>query len=221
LLGVFLLIAAAHLLPDGRAYADTMPRRVLILSAYNYTFPSATRVIDGIEERLNELGQQKFAIDAEFLDLVRVTDPEHALRTAAFVREKYAQRPPDVVIVVGGTALQFIMQHRDIVAPQIPIVFAGVAPTTFSTLHPPSNVTGVLFELDLEKTLNLAEALQPTRVGCSSSPETPQSRTRIGRRRPAKPLNNTNDNSRRPICSGFHSTRSFPRYRKSLATRLS
>lgn len=161
LLGVLLLIAVAFVLPSAPAGAQEQSRRVLILSAFNYTFPAATRVIDGIEKQLTERGEQKFAIDAEFLDLVRGRDPDHELRTATFVREKYARKQPDVVIVVGGNALQFIMKYRDIVPPQIPVVFAGVSPETYSAVRPPSNITGVLFKLNLEGTLELAEQLQP------------------------------------------------------------
>lgn len=162
LASVFLLIAVALSLPGIHSRADDAPRRILILSAYNYTFPAATQVIDGIESRLRERSSQKLAIDAEFLDLVRVADNAHEVRTATFLREKYAARPPDVLVVVGGTALQFIMNYRDVVAPQIPVVFAGVSQATYSALHPPANVTGVLVGLDFEKTLHLAELLQPT-----------------------------------------------------------
>ncbi|WP_144037991.1 hypothetical protein [Bradyrhizobium japonicum] len=123
--------------------ADNAERRILILSAFNYTLPAASQAINGIEARLREAGGQEFAIDAEFLDLFRVTDPAHEMRMAAFVREKYAARPPRAVIVLGSAALQFIMKHPDIVAPQIPVVFAGVSPATYANLRPPSNVTGV------------------------------------------------------------------------------
>jgi ABC-type uncharacterized transport system substrate-binding protein len=160
-LAALLLFAVALLSSEGQARADDAPRRVLILSAYNYTFPAATQAIDGIQKRLSERSRQHIAIDAEFLDLVRVADPDHELRTAAFVREKYARKPPDAVIVVGSPALQFIMNYRDVLAPQIPVVFAGVASGTYSALGPPPNMTGIFFELDLEKTLNLAERLQP------------------------------------------------------------
>lgn len=80
---------------------------------------------------------------------------------ANFVREKYAKKPPDIVIAVGPTSLQFIIKYRDIIAAQIPVVFAGVRPTSYSALNPPSNITGIFFRLDLTKTLDLAEHLQP------------------------------------------------------------
>lgn len=134
---------------------------MLILSGFNYTFPASTQVIDGIKKRLTEHSPQRFVIDAEFLDLVRVADSDHELRTATFVREKYARTPPDIVIAVGSNVLQFIMKYRDVVAPHIPVVFAGVAPATFAALQLPPRTTGILFELDLKGTLDLAAQLQP------------------------------------------------------------
>ena len=118
--GILLAIAIAFGW-SGKAHAEQPPRRVLILSGFNYTFPAATQAINGIEKRLSEGSQQKFVIDAEFLDLVRVADPGHETRTATFVREKYASKPPDVVIAVGTAALQFIQKHRDIISPEIPL----------------------------------------------------------------------------------------------------
>jgi PAS domain S-box-containing protein len=159
--GVLLLIASALFFATAQSYAKDQPRRVLILSAYNYTLPSATQIIDGIQERLTKLGQRKFVIDAEFLDLVRAKDPDHEFRTASFVREKYAKKPPDIVVAVGPTSLQFIMKYRDIIGSRIPVVFAGVRPTSYFALDSPSNITGVFFKLDLTKTLDLAEHLQP------------------------------------------------------------
>jgi signal transduction histidine kinase len=159
--GVFLLIILAILLPSGATRASGATRHVLILSGYNYTFPAATKVMDGIQKRLRERAPLEIVIDAEFLDLVRVTDPGHALRTANFVREKYAGDPPDAVVVVGGVTLHFVMQYRDIIAPTTPILFAGVAPASYAAERPPPEITGIITKLDLEKTIELAERLQP------------------------------------------------------------
>jgi signal transduction histidine kinase len=161
LCGVLLLIAFIFSAFVTGARALDKPRRVLILSAYNYTFPAATQVIDGVQTRLRERAPTQIAIDAEFLDLVRVADPAHELNTATFLQEKYARTPPDVVIVVGTAALQFIMKYRDAVAQQIPIVFAGVSWASYASVRPPPDVTGTIVELNLEKTLDLAEQLQP------------------------------------------------------------
>ena len=53
------------------------PRRVLMLHAFNYTFPATTQVAEAARKRLLERSSQKIEIDADFLDLARITDPEH------------------------------------------------------------------------------------------------------------------------------------------------
>lgn len=159
-LGVLLTVAIAFCW-SGKADAGPAQSRVLILSGFNYTFPAATQVINGIEKRLNASGPQKFVIDAEFLDLVRVSDPDHEKRTATFVKEKYAGKRPDVVIAVGSTVLQFIRKYPDVLPPDIPLVFAGISPETYSSPQTPSNTTGIFYKLSLRPTLDLAEQLQP------------------------------------------------------------
>jgi PAS domain S-box-containing protein len=159
-LGALLAIAIVSCW-TGKARAEPTQSRVLILSGFNYTFPAATQVINGIEKRLNASGPQKFVIDAEFLDLVRVSDPDHETRTATFVKEKYAGKRPDVVIAVGSTVLQFIRKYPDVLSPDIPLVFAGISPETYSSPQPPANTTGVFYKLSLGPTLELAERLQP------------------------------------------------------------
>ena len=159
--GLVLLIILVVSLLSTESRASDAPRRVLILSGYNYTFPAATLVMDGVQKRLRERASKNVTIDAEFLDLVRVTDTEHELRTANFIREKYASTPPDAVIVLGGVTLHFIMKYRDVVAPEIPVLFAGVSPASYSSARPPPDITGIIIELNLDQTLNLAERLQP------------------------------------------------------------
>src|SRR5215468_9220961 len=84
--------------PISSASGQEAPRRVLMLHAFNYTFPATTMVAEAARKRLLERSPQKIEIDADFLDLARVTDPGHEARTAAFLRDKYAQSPPDVVM---------------------------------------------------------------------------------------------------------------------------
>ena len=99
--------------------AQEAPRRVLMLHAFNYTFPATTQIGEAARKRLLERSPQKIEIDADFLDLARVTDPGHEQRTADFLREKYARTPPDVVMTLGSAALPFIVKHRDAIAPKV------------------------------------------------------------------------------------------------------
>jgi PAS domain S-box-containing protein len=137
------------------------PRRVLMLHAFNYTFPATTLIADGARKRLLERSPQPLEIDADFLDLARNTDAEYEFRMAMFLRTKYEKRPPDVVITLGSVALPFIVRHRDDFAPNAPVVFTSVSPQNYGALRLPPNITGIISEFDLDKTLALAERLQP------------------------------------------------------------
>jgi PAS domain S-box-containing protein len=137
------------------------PKRVLMLHAFNYTFPATSVLADAARKRLLEHSPQSVEIDAEFLDLARNTDPAHEIRAATFIRDKYGQRPPDLVMTLGSAALPFILRHRDTLFPNTPVVFTSISPQTYAALRPPPDVTGIVTEFDLPKTLSLAERLQP------------------------------------------------------------
>ena len=135
------------------------PRRVLMLHAFNYSFPATSVIAEAARKQLVEYSKS-IEIDAEFLDLARNTDEAHALRAASFIRDKYGRHPPDLVITLGSAALPFVVKHRDLL-PNVPIVFTSISPQTYAALRPPPDVTGIITAFDLAKTLTLAERLQP------------------------------------------------------------
>jgi PAS domain S-box-containing protein len=159
--GILVLLVLACPLPGASLRADEPPRRVLMLHAFNYTFPATTEVAEAARKRLLERSPRRVEIDADFLDLARITEPGHELRMAAFLRDKYARTPPDLVMTLGSAALPFVIQHRNTFAPKVPVVFTGISPQTYAALRPPSDVTGIITEFNLDKTLALAEQLQP------------------------------------------------------------
>ena len=161
LCGALLLLLLAVSLAGAAPGAREAPRRVLMLHAFNYTFPATSVIADAARRRFAERSPNKIEIDADFLDLARVSDPGHAARMATFLRDKYAATPPQVVMTLGSAALPFIVEHRDAFAPKVPVVFTSVAPQNYVALRPPPDVTGIITEFDLNKTLELAERLQP------------------------------------------------------------
>jgi len=137
------------------------PQHVLMLHGFNYSFPATTRIADSARKRLLDLSPRPLEIDADFLDLVRNTDADYEPRITAFLRAKYEKRPPDVVITLGSAALPFIVRHRDEIAPNVPVVFRSVSQRNYDALQIPPNMTGIISEFNLDKTLALAERLQP------------------------------------------------------------
>jgi PAS domain S-box-containing protein len=133
--------------------------RILMLHAFNYSFPATSVIAEAARKRLVE-HSKSIDIDAEFLDLARNTDDAHALRMATYIRDKYGRHPPDLVITLGSNALPFVLKHRDML-PNVPVVFASISPQTYAALRPPPEMTGIITGFDLAKTLTLAERLQP------------------------------------------------------------
>src|SRR6476619_7110066 len=144
--GLAILLVLAGPWRGSFAHADDAPRRILILHAYNYTFPATSMAADGARERLLQRSPQKIELDAEYLDLIRFAEPGHEQLMANFLRERYARRRPDVVLVISGEALPFVIKHRDAFAPGVPVVFIGISRETYASSPPPPDVTGHLVD---------------------------------------------------------------------------
>jgi PAS domain S-box-containing protein len=158
---VFLLIAILFLGSVTATRAADTPKRVLILHAYNYTFPATTIASEAARKRLLERLEQRIEIEADFLDLARMPGAEHSMRMANFLREKYAKMNFDLVIVIGAEGVPFIIKYREVFANGVPVVFAGGTAANFAAIQFPPDITGVMGGFDLDKILELAERLQP------------------------------------------------------------
>jgi PAS domain S-box-containing protein len=176
--GAFLLIIVILLGSAVAPRAADAPKRVLILHAYNYTFPATTIASEAARKRLLEGSRQAIEIEADFLDLARMPGEEHAMRTANFLREKYANMHFDLVLMIGTGGVPFILKYRDLVSPGVPVVFTGGTAANYAAIKLPPDVTGVMSGIEPDKVLQLAARLQPnaTRlvvIGGSSKADRP------------------------------------------------
>ena len=108
-----------------------------------------------------EQSKRQIAFYVDFLDLVRFPDDTHGDRTARYLAEKYAQTPLDLVIVLNTESLRFATRHRLLFAPNVPIVFCCVTRALMDVASRPPDVTGIVSEYDITKTVELAQRLQP------------------------------------------------------------
>ena len=155
-----LVILLLMFLISDESGAAGAPRRVLILHSYNYTFPANAAISDSLRKELGR-SSQPLEIEADFLDLARRPDDAHALKTANFLREKYANVRFDAVVVVGIPAMPFLLKFRDMIAPGVPVVWSDVTSATFDATKVPADITAVINNYKPERTIELAERLQP------------------------------------------------------------
>ena len=100
-------------------------------------------------------------IFSEYLDLARFPAAQYGGDLVRYLRARYANRKPDVVIAVGSSALELAVAHRDELFPGVPIVFANVDLREMESPEMPPNVTGLWMAWDYQRTVELALQLQP------------------------------------------------------------
>ncbi len=141
--------------------ADAEPIRVLLIYEPDGSKASTIEFTEGFHSRLDAPNPTAFEIYSEYLDSLRFPEPEHVTRMANLLSAKYRDKKLDVVIVLGPYALSFILDNREKIAPDAPLLFGGIS-TRSTRLHElPPDAKGILSEFDLRQTLSLAQRLQP------------------------------------------------------------
>ena len=132
--------------------------RVLMLHAFNYSFPATSGSRRPLESGWSSTRNQLRSM-RNFSTSARNTDEAHSLQVATFIRDKYGKHPPNLVITLGSNALPFVIKYRDIsqCSGRLCIHLA----TDLCCAAPPPEMTGIITAFDLSKTLSLAERLQP------------------------------------------------------------
>ena len=141
--------------------------------------------------RLSEQPSQRRAetrveFHSEFLDVSRFPGEAQQQRERDFLRDKYRERPPHLVIAGGGPALEFLLRYRAALFPDVPIVHCGVEALLKIA---DAKIAGIPVLRNAASTLELALSLQPdTRnvvVVAGSAPQDLESAEQFRRETPA------------------------------------
>jgi len=156
-------IAAAVLLMAAHAlHATEPPKSVLVLYSNGRLLPANIEADRGLREALRDTPERPVTIYDEFLDTPRFAGPEYERTMVAYLHDKYAPRPPAVVVAAGEEAFAFLLDHRDALFPGVPIVHMGVSADTLATATKrAANVFGTPAVYDFAGTINLALRLHP------------------------------------------------------------
>ncbi|WP_295407006.1 ATP-binding protein [uncultured Thiocystis sp.] len=155
--GLVLLLAASWLMLASVAAAED-GRHVLVLYSNHRLLPANVEADAGLRETISPDTE----LSAEFLDYPRFSGESYLRTLTAFLRTKYALRPPAAIIVGGEEALALLLQYRAQLFPEIPVVHMGVM-RAFLRDHPPlpADVIGVPIELDFSATIEQALRWHP------------------------------------------------------------
>ena len=149
------------------------PREVLILNSYHPTYEWTKLVLGGIESMLEQY-DDTIKLDIKYMNAKYSRDERHYENLYALYKNEASRKRYDVIITSDNYAFLFVLQHRDELYPNIPVVFCGVdryhgsllesRPGAFdieAALQGHDDVTGVVESLDHESSVEIALKLHP------------------------------------------------------------
>ncbi|HJZ76044.1 MAG TPA: ABC transporter substrate binding protein [Vicinamibacterales bacterium] len=94
---------------------------------------------------------------SEFIDQSRFSSIDYQSAFRDFLRLKYAGKAFDLVVAMGDTPLEFLRAYRDLLFPDVPVVFFEAR----SSSPRLTNSTGITAPMNVTGTVEMAIALQP------------------------------------------------------------
>ncbi len=164
----FIALAAALLLLSwllvpaaGSAPAPAPADRVLVLYSDERLLPANVVGDEVIRRTFAAKPGSRIEFYSEFLDVARFPGDEQKRRQRDFLREKYRDRPPDLVIAGGGPALEFLVEYRAELFTGVPIVHAAVSAERLPAMRLDAKIAGNPVVRAPADTLRLALRLHP------------------------------------------------------------
>ena len=136
-------------------------KRVLLISTGSRFSPGFGLVDQAVLEALGKIDSGTVEVYPENLDILRFPSERFARIFSEYLTEKYADQPPDLVILVYignlGTAGKFLQQ----LFPKTPVIVAGFTEEEVLRHQFGSLVSGIAQRVDPRATLELILRLQP------------------------------------------------------------
>lgn len=134
--------------------------QVLYLNSYHIGYRWSDDELRGFLDSLDPSGIRP---SIEFLDIKRHPEKFDAEQFSRYLRSKYGEDPPAVLVAADDAAYEFVLTRREELFPGIPIVFCGVNFADYDSFAGFPEVYGVSEEPDVASTLELMARLYPER----------------------------------------------------------
>ena len=144
------------------AVAAAENSNVLVLYSNGRLIPGNVEGDRGLHQTVRAPADRPVTLFYEFLDAPRFGGPAFDQMVASYLREKYASRPPRVIVAVREEALGFLLRHRRELFAQAPVVHVGIDRLSLRSISPlPADVIGVPVRYDFSPTIDLALRWHP------------------------------------------------------------
>ena len=137
-------------------------RRVLMISAQNQFAPATLMLERSVQGVLQGRVPGRVELYGEYLDDSRFPGETNHRRFREYLREKYALRPPDVLLVFYSGNFELVEAFARDLFPNLPLVAVGtVGEEEVPRERLGANVTGVVARADISGTMKLIMKAQP------------------------------------------------------------
>jgi signal transduction histidine kinase len=124
------------------------PKTILFIDSFGPNFQQGILWSREIQNELNRQSPWSLDIQEHALVTARNGDEAAEAKFVEYLRVLYAQRPPDLIVTMGGPAARFIQRHRADLYPTTPMLLAAVEVRLLdpSMLSEQDAVTAVRFD---------------------------------------------------------------------------
>jgi signal transduction histidine kinase len=137
------------------------PHSVLVLDQSDLRGPFHYQLWSGMRGVLDARAGVRVTIYGENLDLPRFGGAAYTESLKRHLKEKYRDRPIDVIVAMGRGMLEHTLRWRAELWPDTPVVFAMLDESDLAKLEGQAGVTGVILKNSLAGTIKAARAVVP------------------------------------------------------------
>ncbi|MBN2221946.1 MAG: EAL domain-containing protein [Vallitaleaceae bacterium] len=155
---IFFIFSALFVSEATIEHEKTEDKRVLMISSYGPSFRTFFQQIEGVKKAFED---ESITLDIEFMDTKRFYTEENLNNFFRSLQYKLKQLPEyDVVLVSDDDGLLFVMEHREELFPNTPIVFFGInnAKNAKAFSQDPL-ITGVIEAASIGDTIEVAQQM--------------------------------------------------------------
>lgn len=138
-------------------------KNVLHINSYHHGYEWSDEIFHGIRSGL--AGSEKYKVDlqVEYMDTKKYLYDPVNISLFKLYQEKFKNEEFDVIIVSDNHAYNFVIEHREALFKDIPLVFCGMNNYEQTDVSS-GNLTGIVENFDLVRTLEIARKLHPNKT---------------------------------------------------------
>ncbi len=154
-------VSAPGLATEPPSFADrTSHKRILMIYPDSSIGVTSLAVGRAVERKLLAQARGHIQLYSEFLDRSRFPGAYHRELFVQYLREKYSDTEFDFVLTIDSDPLALMLANRDRIAKKAPLGYVLLTPAG-ETMEPAPDAIGVISEVNLAATVDLARRLQP------------------------------------------------------------